>query len=291
MSTIALLGAGGMLGHALQASLAGPDLVIAKRSDVDITDSQSVADFLPTEGFVINAAAYTQVDQAESDPESAYAVNGDAVRIIAEVAKKKTSRLIHVSTDYVFDGVASQPYAEDAPCHPASVYGKSKRAGEEHVLELLPHSGSIVRTAWLYGEHGTSFPRTILRLGASQDTLDVVDDQVGQPTWAHDVAEMIAALVSQGAPAGIVHATNSGQTTWFGFAQRLFELAGWDPGRITPVPSQKFIRPAPRPAWSVLGHSNWVRLGMNTPRHWHDALDEAWDQELSPFAQEINSAR
>ena len=150
-------------------------------------------------------------------------------------AKTHGARLIQISTDYVFDGSASEPYQENAATHPISAYGRTKEAGERAVLEEYPEGSIIVRTSWLYGEQGSSFPKSILAAAQDNDFLRVVSDQIGQPTWTVDVAVMIRSLINKGIASGIYHATNEGQTTWFGFATKLFELAGWDPARLVPV--------------------------------------------------------
>ncbi|MGZ4476949.1 MAG: SDR family oxidoreductase, partial [Nocardioides sp.] len=183
--------------------------------------------------------------------------------------------LVHVSTDYVFDGAAATPYAEDAPLAPRSAYGRSKAAGERAVREVLPDASYVVRTAWLYGAHGACFPRTIARVAAEKGTISVVDDQVGQPTWTRDVADLVLRLVEADAPAGTYHATSSGQTSWFGFAQRVVEAAGLDPAIVTPTDSTAFQRPAPRPAYSVLGHDALDRLGIAPIGPWEQRWSEA----------------
>ena len=280
MTRLMLLGAGGMLGRALVKRLAQHEPLIATRAEVDVTDEAALRTFIPEGATVINAAAYTNVDGAESDEASALAINAEAVAHIAQTVKAKHGRLIHISTDYVFDGHATRPYAEDAPRSPRSAYGRSKLAGEEAVHEFLPKSGVIVRTAWLYGYPGMSFPRTILRASREREVLDVVTDQVGQPTWAGDVAAMVESLVLGDIARGIFHATNSGETSWYDFARAVFREAGLDDNRIQPVTSDAFPRPAPRPSYSVLGHSAWDHHGLPAPRPWQEALAEAWEKEL-----------
>ena len=194
--------------------------------------------------------------------------------------------MVQVSTDYVFAGdvVASdlgRPYAEDDGPAPRTAYGRTKLAGERAVLDRLPGSGYIVRTAWLYGAHGGNFVRTMIKLEDQRPTVDVVDDQHGQPTWTADVASQIIALIHAGAPAGIYHATSSGQTTWFGLAREIFGLLGADPARVRPVPSSTLTRPAPRPAYSVLGHGAWARLGVPPIGDWRTALHRAFPGVLA----------
>jgi dTDP-4-dehydrorhamnose reductase len=267
-----ITGAGGMLGRDLCAVLAASgetDVVAATRADLDITDPAAVRDAVDGADVVVNAAAWTNVDGAETDEQTATAVNGYAVRNLAETAGK---RLIQVSTDYVFDGAASAPYAEEAPQAPINAYGRGKAIGEQAALAA---GGSVVRTAWLYGAHGPNFVRTMLRLAASRETVDVVDDQVGPPTWSHALAGQIVALARSGASPGVYHGTAAGSTSWFGLAQAVFAAAGLDPARVRPTTSAKFVRPAPRPAYSVLGHAGWAGTGVEPLPDWRSMLTSA----------------
>lgn len=282
MTRVLVLGSGGMLGRDLLAILENFDTVGINRQQLDIRNFESVAQ--ATVGFdvVINSAAYTRVDDAESDSDSAFAVNSVGARNVAKATANSGAHLIHLSTDYVFNGLARAPYLENGATNPVSVYGRSKRDGEIAVSEENRRS-TIVRTSWLYGEHGQSFPRTIARLGHENEVIDVVNDQFGQPTYTIDVARMIRSLISEGLPEGIFHATNSGKASWWDFARSLFARAGWDVLRIHPTSSDMMLRPAPRPPWSVLGHDNWTSIGIDFPRHWENALDEAWDSFLKPL--------
>ncbi|HEX2773171.1 MAG TPA: sugar nucleotide-binding protein, partial [Micromonosporaceae bacterium] len=180
------------------------------------------------------------------------------------------------------------PYPEDAPTAPVNAYGRSKLAGELAVTRLLPETGYVVRTAWLYGAHGPNFVATMLRLAAERDTLDVVDDQYGQPTWSYALAERLVALGTVAAvghaPAGVYHGTASGQTTWCGLARAVFALRGLDPDRIRPTTSGRFRRPAPRPAYSVLGHARWSLAGLPPMADWHDMLVDALSGSRYPIA-------
>jgi len=280
MRPLVVVGAGGMLGQALRRSFGERAARYLTRAELDLRHTSELESFIDQRSTIINAAAYTQVDKAETDRDAAYAINAEAVRALAEVAERTDSSIIHVSTDYVFNGRASEPYPEDAPGDPASAYGASKWAGEQYLRDIAPQRSIIVRTAWLYGEPGSSFAHTILRAGLTRDVLDVVDDQIGQPTWTSDVVDMIRRLVDSPIRNGVFHATNSGHTSWFGFARALFRHAGWDPERIRPTTSEAFPRPAPRPAWSVLGHQRWQSEFDWTPPHWEDALARAWRAEL-----------
>jgi dTDP-4-dehydrorhamnose reductase len=275
MTRYLIAGAGGMLGHDLQLVLAGREVRALGRAELDITDAASVADAVHDVDVVINAAAHTAVDDAESHEDEAYAINATGAGLLAAAAADAGARFVQVSTDYVFRGDATTPYPEDAPLDPLGAYGRTKAAGERLVREAHP-GAHIVRTAWLYGEHGASFPRTMLRLASERETVSVVTDQLGQPTWTRDLASAIVALLDADVPAGTYHGTNSGKASWFELARATFELAGLDPERVLPTDSSAFVRPAPRPAYSVLGHDAWARVGLAEPRDWHEALAEAF---------------
>ena len=289
MTQIAVIGSGGMLGHdlmgVLQTDQLDVEVVGFTRADLDITDSAAVGDALQGFDTVINTAAYTKVDDAETHQAEAFAVNAEGARNIARACKTSGQRLIHVSTDYVFDGLATTPYSEDHPLNPVSVYGKSKAAGEEAVLEENPDNTVIVRTAWLYGGAGSNFVTTMLRLASQHESVSVVTDQIGQPTWSRDLAIMIDGLCQSPLRHGIFHGTNSGRASWFDFARVIFESAGLDAARVQPTTSESFVRPAPRPAWSVLGHENWAAHGLVTPRTWQDAFSEAWTTVFLPGSE------
>jgi dTDP-4-dehydrorhamnose reductase len=269
-------GAGGMLGRDLCAVLAAAgetDVVAATRADLDITDASAVRSAVDGADVVVNAAAWTDVDGAETDEQAASAVNGYAVRNLAATAGK---RLIQISTDYVFDGAAGAPYDEQAPPAPINAYGRGKAIGEQAALAA---GGFVVRTAWLYGAHGPNFVRTMLRLAESRETVDVVDDQEGPPTWSAALAGQIlelgrAAAAGRAVP-GAYHGTAAGSTTWFGLARAAFEEAGLDPARVRPTTSDKFVRPARRPAYSVLGHGRWAGTGVGPLPDWRAMLAEA----------------
>lgn len=272
-----IVGAGGMLGSDLQSALAGRDVTAATRAELDVTDASAVTAAVAGHDVVINAAAYTKVDDAESHEDAAYAVNATGARNLAAAAAAVGAKLVQISTDYVFDGSATEPYAESTAVAPVSAYGRTKAAGERLALETHRDGTYIVRTAWLYGQHGPNFARTMLTLAGKLDTVAVVTDQVGQPTWTLDLAKQIVALLDSGAPAGVYHGTASGQGSWFDFARAVFAGAGLDPERVTPTDSSAFVRPAPRPAYSVLGHDAWSDAGLSPMRDWRLALDEAFE--------------
>ena len=243
--------------------------------------------------MVVNCAAWTAVDDAESPEEAALDINGHAVASLAAACRSAGAALVQPSTDYVFDGSASSPYAEDAVPAPRTAYGRTKLAGELAVLATLPESAYVVRTAWLYGAHGPNFVRTMLRLAQAGTSPAVVDDQRGQPTWSLDVARQIRSLIRVGAPSGIYHATSSGETTWFGLAEEVFRLfaaagpptasAGADARYPAPTPtsSAAYQRPARRPAYSVLGHAAWATAGVSPIPDWRDALHRAFPALLA----------
>lgn len=269
-------GAGGMLGQDLISAVqaAGHEVTAAPRATLDVTDADACLDRIDGHDVVINAAAWTAVDDAESHEPQAFAVNAVGAANVARACRARGAQLVQVSTDYVFDGAATTPYAEDAPLAPRSAYGRTKAAGEWAARALCPDSW-IVRTAWLYGEHGPSFVKTMVRLAESHETLDVVDDQRGQPTWTVDVADAVVRLVTAGAPHGIYHATSSGETTWFDLTRAIFAELGLDPERVHPTTTDAFPRPAPRPAYSVLGHQAWATNDLAPVRDWREALQRA----------------
>ncbi len=270
-----ITGASGMLGRDLQRALAGREVTALDRAALDITDPAAVEAAVAGHDVVINAAAYTNVDGAETDEETAFAVNATGPGVLAAAAAKHGARLVHVSTDYVFRGDAASPYAEGADHDPISAYGRTKAAGEKAVRDTLPDASYIVRTAWLYGADGPNFAKTMARLAATKPEVSVVSDQLGQPTYSADLAAQIVALIDAGAPAGIYHGTNAGVASWYDFAKQIFRLAGFDPENVKETDSSAFVRPAPRPAYSVLGHDAWANAAVPPMRPWLDALEDA----------------
>lgn len=271
-------GARGMLGADVVAHLCSRDgehVVALGREQLDVRDPGAVAAALDAHrpDVVVNCAAWTAVDDAETHEAEALAVNGHGVRELAAACAEAGARLVHVSTDYVFDGTAAEPYPEDAPPNPLGAYGRTKLAGER---AALAHGHLVVRTAWLYGAHGANVVRTMLRRAAAGEGVAVVTDQVGQPTWSADLAARLVALARIGAPPGVYHGTNAGQTTWYGFAREIYAAAGADPALVTPTTSAALGRPAPRPAYSVLGHTGWARAHLPPMRHWREAFRAAW---------------
>ena len=276
MSRWLVTGARGMLGRDLVTVLEdrGEAVTGLSRADLDITDAGAVREALARRRpeVVVNCAAWTAVDDAEASEDAALRVNGEAVAGLAACCAARGAALVQVSTDYVFDGLGRQPYPEDGRPAPRTAYGRTKLAGERAVLEQPGLAGYVVRTAWLYGAHGRNFVSTMIAKAREQERVHVVDDQRGQPTWSVDVADRIHALVASDAAPGIYHATSGGETTWFGLAREVFRLLGADPARVVPATSSALARPAPRPAYSVLGHAAWERAGLTPIGGWQQAL-------------------
>lgn len=276
-------GARGQLGSELASVLRGRDVTAPGRGELDITSDGAVhalrgwarAGGAGRRLVVINAAAWTDVDGAEGDPAGAAAVNtGGAARLAAGCAELGAT-LVQVSTDYVFPGTrtvtGSHPYEVDDPVRPATVYGKTKEAGERAVRAALDRH-YIVRTAWLYGAVGGNFVKTIAGLRHRRDTLDVVDDQVGSPTWAAELARGLVELADSGAPHGTYHCACGGEASWYELARAVFAEVGADPDRIRRCDSRRFPRPAPRPAYSVLSGRSWAATGLRPLPHWREGL-------------------
>jgi dTDP-4-dehydrorhamnose reductase len=285
MSRWLIAGAGGMLGQDLAAALqaGGEDVVGLTRRDLDVTDERAVRAALRgcAPDVVVNCAAWTAVDDAEAHEDEALGVNGRGAEHLAAACAADRVRLVHLSTDYVFAGDARRPYSETGATGPRTAYGRTKLAGEQAVLGLLPDTGYVVRTAWLYGAHGPNFVRTMIRLERERPGVDVVADQRGQPTWTADVAGQVTALVRARAAAGVYHATSSGEATWFELAREVFRLLGADPQRVRATTTSAFPRPAPRPAYSVLGHDAWAGAGIEPIGDWRLALRRAFPALLA----------
>ncbi len=294
-----ITGAHGQLGSDLQVVLAAAAMPVAAEvaepaadvvralgsAQLDITDraaiAAAVADFAPD--VIVNAAAYTAVDAAETDEQRAYAVNATGPALLAAEAVRSAAKLITVSTDYVFDGRADAPYPTGAATAPQSAYGRTKLAGERAVRELAPELGYVVRTAWVYGASGANFVKTMIGLESSRPTLSVVDDQCGSPTWSQDLARGVVELARGSAPAGIYHCTNGGSTTWYGFTRAIFAELGADPERVLATTTDKFPRPAPRPAYSVLSDAGWREAGLTPLPPWRSALHQALSESAEAF--------
>jgi dTDP-4-dehydrorhamnose reductase len=278
-------GGAGQLGRDLVAAAAraGITRIHAPGSaELDVTDPVAVSQAVEAASvdsrlIVINAAAYTAVDAAEGyGAQRAHAVNADGPAHLARACAVHRAHLVQVSTDYVFAGDGAGPHQVDAPTVPGTVYGRTKLAGERAVLSSGA-SAHVVRTAWLYGAHGGNFVRTVAGLAAQRDTVRVVDDQRGHPTWTADLADgLIAlALAADRVPPGVLHCVNAGSTTWFELARAVFTEIGADPDRVRRCSTAEFPRPAPRPANSVLDTTGWAAAGLPELRHWRQALRAA----------------
>lgn len=266
---ILIIGANGMLGHDLMQVLSG-EVRGVDLPEIDITSLESVRRTLLTlkPEIIINAAAYTDVDGCESNVELAMAVNGEGVGLLALTAREIGAKLVQISSDYVFDGAKGSPYLEDDPVGPLSIYGESKLAGELNAKMAPEHL--IVRTQWLYGLHGKNFVATMLRLAAEKNELSVVDDQIGSPTWTHDLALAIKALLDRGC-SGMYHAANSGYCSWNEFAQAIFAEEGLKI-KVNGMPTQELARPANRPLYSTLDCTRLEHdTGLRLPQ-WRQAL-------------------
>ena len=288
-----VVGAGGQLGAELGRLLdAEPPRAGWQgltRAECDVTDLHRVraviADQARAAGSaglaVINAGAYTNVDGAESDEAGAFAVNAAGPAQLGLACSEVGAQLVHISTDYVFAGDRSdgEPYAAGDPTHPRSAYGRTKLAGELAVREVLPADSWVVRTAWVYGATGGNFVKTMARLSGEKDTLDVVEDQIGCPTWAADLAAGLLQLIAVNPPAGTYHAAGGGRASWLDLARAVFEELGKDPSRVHPTTSAAFVRPAPRPAWSVLSNQEWAAAGLAPLRNWREALAAAYAKD------------
>jgi dTDP-4-dehydrorhamnose reductase len=276
---VMILGASGLLGKALMREWSGDDVLGLGSKDLDIRNAGKVREVVEKirPDWIVLAAAYTDVDGCESHPDLAFAVNRAGPLHVAEAAKRIGAKMLFLSSDYVFDGKNTLPYETQDERNPQSVYGRSKAEAEVGLLDALPKC-CIARTSWLFGMGGKCFPDTILKLAASRPTLDVVDDQRGCPTYSVDLARAIIGLCRNGA-SGIVHVTNSGDCSWYEFAQAIVTSAGLA-AEVRPVSSQQMVRPAPRPGYSVLSPKSLQRFGITMPA-WQDALQRYLQERKS----------
>lgn len=287
--TILICGGQGQLGQAFSSLeehvQSGCNLLLASRSDLDITDLESIQQALERyrPDVLINAAAYTAVDKAESEPKTAYLVNALAPGLLAQACAQHGIGLIHVSTDYVFDGQAAQPYAEDAPTGPMSIYGRSKLDGEQAVLAALP-SAVIVRTSWVFSQFGNNFLKTMLRLGRERRELSIVSDQVGGPSYAPHIAQVLLLLARRlkpgvQAPRGVYHYAGQPDVSWYDFAQEIFHQAVQmgllaESPSLRPISTRQYPTPARRPAQSGLSQLRLDELlgAQIIPRDWRSGV-------------------
>jgi len=271
-----VVGANGQLGRCLQDVLVQKNVeyLATTRRDLDVSNSDAVSKFLSTRSFstIVNCAAWTAVDEAEEHESEALRINFDGPRNLAIAAKNAASRFIHISTDYVFSGDASTPYTVQTPTAPMNAYGRTKLKGDEAVLEIGDGQFPVIRTAWLYSRYGKNFAKTMTGRALQELPVGVVDDQVGQPTMAGDLAHLIFQVATAETFPSVIHGTNSGQASWFDFAQAIYESLGCDLSLVSPVASTQFPTKAKRPSYSVLDHSELVDTSITEMRDWLHAL-------------------
>lgn len=294
IKTILVTGSSGQLGQSLQAKVQNyPDITFtfATRTEIDLSKPQSIINYFQQYHFdlIINCAAYTAVDNAETEPALADQINHLAVKQLAEMAKQNNCKLIHISTDYVFNGMHYRPYIETDEVEPQSVYGQSKLNGEHALVTALPNNGLIIRTSWVYSENGNNFVNTMLRLGNERDALNVIFDQVGTPTYVGDLTTAIMSIVTSrkfhqtNLPTEIYHYSNEGVCSWYDFAYTIFQLANIN-CEVSPVETKDYPTPATRPHYSLLNKAKIKQDYHLTIPYWKDSLQVC----LSQRAQQGN---
>jgi dTDP-4-dehydrorhamnose reductase len=276
-----ITGAEGQLGRSLQEVLKFRDFEVQTltHQELDITDLNAIKTVVSESkpDVIINAAAYTNVEQAEVEPEKAFSINESGVRKLAVAARESRSKFIHFSTDYVFSGVSERPWRIDDEVEPLSIYGKSKMAGEIAAMEEFSENSLIIRTAWLYSPFGNNFYKTILKLAlSSNDSINVVNDQFGQPTNAEDISNLVISALDKKVKSGIYHGSNSGSATWYDFAVEIFKLAGSDINRVKAISSNEYKTKAIRPKYSVLDNSKWADYGVEPLTPWQESVERAF---------------
>jgi dTDP-4-dehydrorhamnose reductase len=281
MQTVLVTGSKGQLGNEVQvlaSSYSQFEFIFTDVEELDICDRKAVENYFAKRKIdvLLNCAAYTAVDKAEEDVELCYRINEKAVGILGEIAAEYGTRVVHVSTDYVFDGTSYRPYTEDMPVCPATVYGKSKLAGEQLLMDACP-AAVIVRTSWLYSSFGNNFVKTMMRLGKERDTLNVIFDQVGTPTYAADLADTLLQIISADKfVPGIYHYSNEGVCSWYDFTISIHKMAGIN-CRVLPIESKDYPAKTPRPHYSVL-NKNKIKSNYNIQiSHWEDGLRRCMD--------------
>jgi dTDP-4-dehydrorhamnose reductase len=279
-----VLGAKGQLGQELihLLKIKNIDATGTDRNEIDFAKPNEIAEKLTklNPSHIVNCGAYTQVDKAEEEPELANLINAQAVGVIAKFASERKIPFVHISTDYVFDGTSTIAYLEADKVNPQSVYGSSKASGEKEALENNLES-YILRTAWVYGEYGNNFPKVIAKKLRNNESINVVNDQVGAPTWTLDLASAIIEILEKKPIPGIYHVTNSESCSWFEFAQAIAKTLNVDEKLVKPTDSKSFVRPAVRPKYSVLSNSKWENAGLTPLRTWNEAWDKAATTVLS----------
>jgi dTDP-4-dehydrorhamnose reductase len=285
-----ITGASGQLGRCLQKTLGtrGIDFVALSHIDLDITNMALLKECLNSikPDVVINAAAYTNVEQAEIDSAAAYEINQSGASNLAIASKLVGAKLVHFSTDYVFAGNGNSPWQANDLTEPLSIYGQSKLAGEVDILREYPEKSLIIRTAWLYSPYRKNFYKTMLTKALnSNESVRVVNDQQGQPTSASDLADLTVNAVTENVASGVFHGTNAGSCSWFEFAQYIFEIAGADPARVIPVLSTEFATKVQRPKYSVLDNQKWSEFGIVPPGPWKDSVHKALPDMMLSLAR------
>jgi dTDP-4-dehydrorhamnose reductase len=285
-----ITGANGQLGRCLQETLdaKGVDFVALAHNDLDITNIALLKECLSSikPDVVVNAAAYTNVEQAEIDSDAAIKINQSGAANVAIASKSVRAKLVHYSTDYVFAGNGNSPWKVNDLTEPLSIYGKSKLAGEEEILKEYPEKSLIIRTAWLYSPYGKNFYKTMLTKALNGDeSVRVVNDQQGQPTNAFDLAELTVNAVTKNVASGVFHGTNAESSSWFEFAQYIFEIAGADSARVIPVLSSEFATKVQRPKYSVLDNQKWSEFGIVPLCSWKDSVQKALPDMMLSLAK------
>ena len=279
-----VLGAKGQLGQELihLLKIKNVEATGTDRNEIDFAKPNEIAEKLAklNPSHIVNCGAYTQVDKAEEEPELANLINAQAVGVIAKFASERKIPFVHISTDYVFDGTSTIAYLEDDKINPQSVYGSSKALGEKEALENNPDS-YILRTAWVYGEYGSNFPKVIAKKLRNNESLNVVNDQIGAPTWTFDLAAAIIEILEKRPKPGIYHITNSESCSWFEFAQEIAKTLNVDENLVKPTDSKSFVRPAVRPKFSVLSNTKWEKAGLTPLRSWKEVWNKAATTVLS----------
>jgi dTDP-4-dehydrorhamnose reductase len=287
----AITGGSGQLSRSLVDLLdkEGVPYIAWSHKDLDVADDSSISVIKEmSPDLLINCAAWTNVDVAEEFPEKATRVNQVGPRNMARAAKELKIPLIHISTDYVFSGKSRQPWSTDSKTEPMSSYGLSKLLGEKEITKSLDVNFYILRTAWLYGPYGKNFSKTILKKAiTSKEPINVVDDQIGQPTSTRSLAQQIFKVAKSRVPSGIYHATNTGQASWWDFACEIFALAGEDVERVRPLTSEDFPSKVKRPKYSVLDQSAWSKVGIETMPEWRRALKEVFPEIRRAVEREL----
>lgn len=281
---ILVTGSSGQLGQSLKYNAdnyPNYDFTFAERRDLDLNDAEHINQFFEQHQFdlIINCAAYTAVDKAESEPEVADKINHLAVKQVANIAKQHNAKLIHISTDYVFNGQHYKPYIETDEVSPQSVYGQSKLRGEQAILATLPHNAIIIRTSWVYSEYGTNFVKTMLRLGKERDGLNVIYDQIGTPTYAHDLANAIMTIVQSDTfkqadfTSELYHYSNEGVCSWYDFAKAIFDYSHLE-CNVSPIETKDYPTPATRPHYSLLNKAKIKHSYNVSIPYWKDSLQQ-----------------